>query len=997
MKISRLAQKFTIAATAFALLATGLIFPPEDTSAYATAYYDAPKTAEWKVYYNAFYRCVAQQNQIDLKKGNAQSGNIFQTNAIDLQNAEGGWLENVVGGKYEDGKIRCQENDSRIFAKFRDMAGVDTNKIVCGPYNGVDAGVLRRSDDGAAGHCTSFNDNDWTYFSDDYRFRGDTSKSYTETFFAPTIKKYLFGSTNSDWGPTTAEWYYINYNTFTAACGFRNDAESVPYTRFENIAVFGPNGSMETAKFDPYQGNNSFSRSVINFQKHDGTSYNTTCSQLATNMGPDSAEFKAAQNLIYAKINAQCKAESEPVLQLQKRDHEEFLARTDISDADRAASQELLDRINAILNSDTYIEGHQDRGAANCIQDTDLGLNSNVEINPPQDDGPEVDQCLANSGPMGWVVCPGQDALSNAVTSIFSGISGAFLEIDGATLLDTSSGTFAAWQGFQTIANILFVILFLVVIVSQITGIGVSNYGLKKIFPRIIITALLINLSFVICQLAVDLTNILGTALFEFIPSFVPSTGDGGLGAISLLLGAGGALLIGGTIAAAALGGLGAIVPILLLLLSVFLGGLMLMVMLSLRKAAIILLIVISPVAFVCWLLPNTENLFKKWFDIFKTLLVMFPVISVMVGGGILAHNILSAADPENFWMQVFGIVAAVAPIFFIPTMIKSSMSALGTLGAKVTGMSQRIGGFGARQRQQAINQGKRTFNENTKLGQSMQTRRQMSSDAARFRSASRTAAALNKKAASGKQLNATELNMLNDANKTIAAERSMPAFMNKFDDALKTGDTAKITTLARQGRAAYGKDFDQAVGSKVYGLSQTAAGTSKGAGNAASAVSALAKFGSSKESGQFLDNMTATNHAAASHLIKASYDPAVAKTAMSSEDFRAQQVPGDGMDANAVADAVRAGALNKQQAEGEMFRVQRGDLEHAAGKVQQTKNVEKFVSEVMQRGGSPTTGQSAPQGQSQGANQGQNNSGSPSQGSSTPSSSPSSGGSQDA
>ena len=55
--------------------------------------------------------------------------------------------------------------------------------------------------------------------------------------------------------------------------------------------------------------------------------------------------------------------------------------------------------------------------------------------------------------------------------------------------------------------------MFLAIIISQLTGFGISNYGIKKMLPRLIIAAILVNLSIYICQIAVDLSNILGYGL----------------------------------------------------------------------------------------------------------------------------------------------------------------------------------------------------------------------------------------------------------------------------------------------------------------------------------------------------------------------------------------------------------------------------------------------------------------------------------------------------
>ena len=84
-------------------------------------------------------------------------------------------------------------------------------------------------------------------------------------------------------------------------------------------------------------------------------------------------------------------------------------------------------------------------------------------------------------------------------------------------------------------ANIIFAIALAVVILSQITGFGVSNYGIKKMLPTLIMVAVLVNLSFFLCQLAVDVSNITGYGIKKiFVELGGPSSefGEGSLGDI---------------------------------------------------------------------------------------------------------------------------------------------------------------------------------------------------------------------------------------------------------------------------------------------------------------------------------------------------------------------------------------------------------------------------------------------------------------------------------
>ena len=128
-------------------------------------------------------------------------------------------------------------------------------------------------------------------------------------------------------------------------------------------------------------------------------------------------------------------------------------------------------------------------------------------------------------------------------------------------------------------------------------------------------------------------------------------------------------------------------------ILSLLLVLLVVLVILIVRQSAIILLIAISPLAFAAWLLPNTENMFKKWMSVFRGLLIVFPVISLLYGAGKLAGAVLAASatdDPNNpkETMQFAALAASILPLGATPFVIKSSLSSLGNIGAKIGGLS---------------------------------------------------------------------------------------------------------------------------------------------------------------------------------------------------------------------------------------------------------------------------------------------------------------------
>ena len=298
---------------------------------------------------------------------------------------------------------------------------------------------------------------------------------------------------------------------------------------------------------------------------------------------------------------------------------------------------------------------------------------------------------------VGWLICPLMNFAGNISDSAYSAIS-QFLSIDPKIFKNdsTSGGLKQAWNFFRDIANAVFAVIFLWVIFSQISNVGVSNYGIKKILPRLIIGALLVNLSFYLCQLAVDLSNILGFSLKGVL--------EGAASGIDTQSAANGSF---STIVVGALALTGAALFLFLAvsmptIMALLLALLVVLVILIVRQAAIILLIAVSPLAFAAWLLPNTENLFKKWISMFKGLLVVFPVVSLLYGAGKLAGAVLAASatdDPNNpkETMQFAALAVSILPLGATPFVLKSSLNSLGSFAGKLGGLSnmanKRLGG----------------------------------------------------------------------------------------------------------------------------------------------------------------------------------------------------------------------------------------------------------------------------------------------------------------
>lgn len=292
---------------------------------------------------------------------------------------------------------------------------------------------------------------------------------------------------------------------------------------------------------------------------------------------------------------------------------------------------------------------------------------------------------------IGWLVCPALSFVGDLLDGSFQVLADNLLNFD-PQLLKFDSGTFIAWGIFRNIANVAFVIVFLIIIFSQMTGAGVSSYGVKKMLPRLIIAAILVNISYYICQIAVDLSNILGFGLKSVfdgiaVASDIPSSSDAsgnGLGSAAIV----GAVIGVGAIAVAQLA---ALVPVLL---GALLAVVLIVLMLMARQALIVLLIVIAPLAFVAFLLPNTESVFKMWRKIFLALLLIFPIVSVIFGASNLASQITLQANQGDTSLQIIALGILTVPFFIVPALLKKSLDAVGGLSGKLSTFGGKASGL---------------------------------------------------------------------------------------------------------------------------------------------------------------------------------------------------------------------------------------------------------------------------------------------------------------
>ncbi|MBQ6375535.1 hypothetical protein IJJ37_01205 [Candidatus Saccharibacteria bacterium] len=296
--------------------------------------------------------------------------------------------------------------------------------------------------------------------------------------------------------------------------------------------------------------------------------------------------------------------------------------------------------------------------------------------------------CQDSMGALGWLVCPATGKIAEAVDWLYDKIE-TILVINPVEMKD-GAPIYEIWKYMRGVTNIGFIIFLLVMVYSQITGLGISNYGLKKTLPKLIVGAILVNLSFIICSVVVDASNIVGSGLRGIFETIEMNTvGDMSVNPVSLsqMYGAlGGAAGVGVLAVALEPGEIWMLIPTVLGALAAVTVGL---ITIALRQAVVALLIMIAPLAVMAYILPNTEQWFRKWKDLLFKMLIFYPMFSLLFGASSLAGFAIVASAKNGFFVCL-GIAVQIFPLFFSWSLMKMSGTFLSGINAKLTSLTAK-------------------------------------------------------------------------------------------------------------------------------------------------------------------------------------------------------------------------------------------------------------------------------------------------------------------
>lgn len=309
------------------------------------------------------------------------------------------------------------------------------------------------------------------------------------------------------------------------------------------------------------------------------------------------------------------------------------------------------------------------------------------------------DSCKRGGGILAFFVCP----IVNLILGVVDMLTKLIADNLKWTFLADAKGSSAiydTWSKIRDIANITLAIAFMVML--YIYAINVDNkfkaYTIKQSISRLIIVAICMQLSFYICAALADLSNIAGVGVYELFTKQLGGDASVAFGA-NTFKDAFHSILASIAILFAVIFSFSSLVMIACAILA----------MVALRQVVLVTLTLLAPLAFACYLLPNTEKWFKKWSNSFIQLLIVYPFFTAAWGGCQLVALVIEkmlpvdGSNPVSGYGFVIAPLCAIAPLALIMPIFKMSSSMMGNITGKVQGAMDKTGVSGfAKSRDQA-------------------------------------------------------------------------------------------------------------------------------------------------------------------------------------------------------------------------------------------------------------------------------------------------------
>ncbi len=279
---------------------------------------------------------------------------------------------------------------------------------------------------------------------------------------------------------------------------------------------------------------------------------------------------------------------------------------------------------------------------------------------------------VATAGLAAWGLVEGVSAISDIINSfdtlmirllaffakllgkLFTWVVGMLVQVAGYNSFLQATAVVTGWVIVRDLANMFFVLILLVISIATI--LRVEAYSYKKLLPKLLLMAVLINFSKTICGIIIDFAQVI---MLTFVNAFQAAAGANFFQALGVhqmfdldnLAGEAAAPdqqwdLVGT-----------AFLALLVVLIATITVG-VLMVVLVARIVVLWTLIVLSPLAFLLASFPQGQTYAKQWWDEFSKYVISGPVLAffiwlalIVAGGGTASTEIgvdSTALDTAN-------------------------------------------------------------------------------------------------------------------------------------------------------------------------------------------------------------------------------------------------------------------------------------------------------------------------------------------------------------
>lgn len=296
----------------------------------------------------------------------------------------------------------------------------------------------------------------------------------------------------------------------------------------------------------------------------------------------------------------------------------------------------------------------------------------------------EGDAVDCDAGGFDWVVCPAIKLLLKGANTL-DGFIMHQMNVDVSNIFDNTNDTtsnqggyYQAWSQFRIIATALLIVGGLVMVASTALGFEfLDAYTIRKTLPRLLIAIIGISLSWPLMRLVVNFFDTVGFDIRAIM--YHPFLHMQGSVSVST----------GILSSVAVFAGFIAMGPVALtFLLTAFMAIFVGFVILIIRQAAIIMLAILAPVAIACYILPNTQKIWKLWYDNFLGLLLMFPIISALIAAchifATVTINANQGNSPQAIVGQAIALIAYFIPYFLLPMAARLATGVIGNIAGFV-------------------------------------------------------------------------------------------------------------------------------------------------------------------------------------------------------------------------------------------------------------------------------------------------------------------------